>query len=294
MEKSTCVNVDKVYDWINIYNEIQECVEIPLGKIRSKGFTDCLCVNFKLTENYTREVLWENIDLKGVATTFSIKNASRNPMTVYVNDEMIGEIQPNDTFNATISNTKTIAVDSSSIAFGTTLEGCLNLTINYYFSNKKKQCIDPKEIFCYLSDIKGNRLSEKDGDMITCEEVKSEENRKFIRRPGFNLNKVRIKVSGYISFGIIIEGSECILCTIPFCLLETVLLCAPPGTELKFNICDLECINCGEFEVSGDCAYFIVSISYTLGVQSVTPVTIELESNSCNPRELYDKCFFNP
>lgn len=78
---------------------------------------------------------------------------------------------------------------------------------------------------------------------------------------------------------------------LPFTFLESVILCAPPGTYLVVRISGSSCTTMIRRNTEGNITGFAVSISVCQSIQTVAPVTIEVPASMCQPREpLHDKC----
>ncbi|MYL72488.1 hypothetical protein GLW00_16700 [Halobacillus litoralis] len=136
---------------------------------------------------------------------------------------------------------------------------------------------------CYLTNMEGIPV-----DAPTCEELQQQGGRENIEvlLPGGEqamLQIVRIKSEGYVVVEVGDEDSLCISEPIPFCFVETLILCAPDGTTVSCEVMEFECqpcVNCrdGEFE-SLD-----IQFNVCLSVQTEADVVIEVEAGFCQPR----------
>ncbi|WP_406945453.1 hypothetical protein ACJA3J_02845 [Halobacillus sp. SY10] len=137
---------------------------------------------------------------------------------------------------------------------------------------------------CYLTNMEGIPV-----DAPTCEELQQQGGRENIEvlLPGGEqamLQIVRIKSEGYVVIEVGDEDSLCISDPIPFCFVETLILCAQDGTTVSCEVMEFECqpcVNCrdGEFE-SLD-----IQFNVCLSVQTEADVVIEVEAGFCQPRE---------
>ncbi|HLS54330.1 MAG TPA: hypothetical protein VK031_10165, partial [Tissierellaceae bacterium] len=78
---------------------------------------------------------------------------------------------------------------------------------------------------------------------------------------------------------------------IPFNFFETALLCAPAGTNLLVKISNFDCLTFVTRNEAGEITDFGLNISICQSIQTVAPVTVEMEANLCNPRrEIIEHC----
>ena len=68
---------------------------------------------------------------------------------------------------------------------------------------------------------------------------------------------------------------------------ETVVLCAPHGTEINCEITNVDCRAhvIPSFHKNKDCIEVVIILSICQSIKSVDKVIIELKGTICNPRE---------
>ena len=83
------------------------------------------------------------------------------------------------------------------------------------------------------------------------------------------------------------KGEICLKCIFPFSEVETVVLCAPHGTEINCEITDVDCRAhvIPSFHNNTHCIEIVIILSICQSIKSVEEVIIELKGTICNPRE---------
>ncbi|RLQ97452.1 BMQ_0737 family morphogenetic spore coat protein [Falsibacillus albus] len=152
-------------------------------------------------------------------------------------------------------------------------------------------------IDCYLSDQQGLPLSQKGLASLVCEELMQSGGREDVAvmlpsGESVTLQKVNIIKRGYLVIEII--GSFlCVSEPIPFELQESVLLCAPEGTEITCDVTDFNCrtrFNCqNDRLVSLD-----IFMDTCQDIKALTDVVIAQTASFCQPRENFIKPTCSP
>lgn len=141
---------------------------------------------------------------------------------------------------------------------------------------------------CFLTDAAGNRLTPNSPIAVT--ETRDREDRPFIidgtevvlQNVAFQKTVyVVVEFSGLDGTTPFVEQSAPITLDIP----ESLFMCAPVGTDLVVRMSDIECsvrLNCtGTALTSVD-----VALNLCQSVQSVAGVTVEIEADFCQPRDI--------
>ncbi|RLQ97130.1 BMQ_0737 family morphogenetic spore coat protein [Falsibacillus albus] len=147
------------------------------------------------------------------------------------------------------------------------------------------------EVACMLTDASGNPVSLSNG--VTFEEIGERTSQQFVVDGALvTLQDVSWVKSLYVTLeftgvsGVtpFVVSSTPILFEIP----ESAFLCAPDGTDLLIRLTDFSCrtrVNCtGTTLVSVD-----VFINLCQSVQTFANVTIELEAEFCQPRDIINE-----
>ncbi|SES17915.1 hypothetical protein SAMN04487944_12212 [Gracilibacillus ureilyticus] len=92
------------------------------------------------------------------------------------------------------------------------------------------------------------------------------------------LQKVTVSKKGYITVQIWQKGKLCKIGTIPFQLVEELILCAPTGTHIECEVTDFMC----SAEITKDCIN--IEIRVCQQVKAVAEAIIEVEADLCQPR----------
>ncbi|WP_433749092.1 hypothetical protein [Falsibacillus pallidus] len=158
--------------------------------------------------------------------------------------------------------------------------------------------IEDLAVSCILTDASGNPVALSSPDAVTFEEIGTRTSQQFVVDGALvTLQDVSwIKsvyvvleftgVSGVTPF---IITSDPILFEIP----ESAFLCAPEGTDLLIRLTDFSCrtrVNCtGTTLTSLD-----IFINVCQSVQTFANVTIELEAEFCQPRDIINEQCPNP
>ena len=144
-------------------------------------------------------------------------------------------------------------------------------------------------VSCYLSDQDGIPIDPFDLSSLLCEEVRKINGRETIQvvlpsGEEVSLQRVHIRISGYIVVEVTFGTETCTSEPIPFCKYEQVVLCAPDGTEIECRVTDFRCSACIQCEND---IYQSVEINLNLcqSIQAVANTVINISSNSCLPRE---------
>lgn len=102
------------------------------------------------------------------------------------------------------------------------------------------------------------------------------------------LQRVDLLKQGFICIQFINHnGKTCLKCIIPFYEVDSVVLCAPQGTEINCTITDFNCKAHVIPSVSNDthCIEAVIILSICQNISSVADVVIELKGTICRPRE---------
>lgn len=174
---------------------------------------------------------------------------------------------------------------------------------------KLKECIQPnpqqetnsiccnfhdiKQTNCFLSDSQGNPASSENGCIIRCNELTSPNNRTNIQilTPDgklVTLQRVDLLKQGFVTVQFFNrKGQLCLQAVFPFAEVETVFLCAPPGTDIDCEITQVDCKAhllppIAEQSPSIEAA---INILLCQSIVSTADVKVELTGTACKPRE---------
>ncbi len=146
------------------------------------------------------------------------------------------------------------------------------------------------EVTCYLSNETGAPLPLNSEVVVT--ETAPREDRQFevdgvqvtLQRVTFTKTLFAvIKVSGVDPD----TGGQFLITSnpAPFTFIETAYLCAPPGTLLNVRISDFGCLTVIRRGTNDAIIAFGLSIFVCQSIQTFAPVTIEVASEFCMPRD---------
>ncbi|OIJ18551.1 hypothetical protein BKP45_19100 [Anaerobacillus alkalidiazotrophicus] len=147
---------------------------------------------------------------------------------------------------------------------------------------------DILSVTCFLTNEDGVSLNPLLPGSIVCQEISQLDGRKNVNTSLPNgdpitLQKVKIRKGGFIVLKIIGPETFCLSDPIPFNFIETVILCAPDGTELKCNVTDFECdaiLNCQDGLVTSVDLFFDICQS----IEMIGGVVIAIDGSFCKPR----------
>ncbi|WP_433750424.1 carboxypeptidase regulatory-like domain-containing protein [Falsibacillus pallidus] len=144
---------------------------------------------------------------------------------------------------------------------------------------------------CRLSDQEGNPIAP---EALNYQEISREDINVTLPSGGtVLLQKVRFILTGYIQFILVTTGSRCVSAPIMFTITETVIVCAPDGTDTDVRIDSLSCkagivcVGTGNAVASQAALKLAICASFF----STAPVVITLDAETCSPRGLIeDNC----
>ncbi|MGP4069441.1 hypothetical protein [Halobacillus sp. B29] len=135
-------------------------------------------------------------------------------------------------------------------------------------------------LVCYLTDELGETV-----ESITCRESGSREDVTVtLSGESVVLQRVSLINQGFVVVEISNDETTCITDPIPFCFVETLLLCAPDGTDIECKVTEFDCqacVNCQNGEFQSLDIFFDVCLS----VQTVVDTVFELPISFCVPRK---------
>lgn len=146
---------------------------------------------------------------------------------------------------------------------------------------------------CFLVDENGDPLPVN--AEIPVEEIGEREDRTFVIDGALvTLQRVtfvkplciRVEISGVAGTSPFVGLSDPISIDVP----ESIFLCAPEGTRLVVRLTDVECnvrVNCTGTEFDS----IDIALSLCQSIQTVADVTLEIEADFCEPRDiLVEQC----
>lgn len=270
-----CIQVLQVFDWINkpINIEIQKNLE------RKEFVKDEICGNIEIPCG-SNTFIWKlkgELSVSG-SVTICHETGCEN-MEVIINGKTIFILGKEEERTIKVNDLKSVEIRCK----GNKNENCMGkycLTLLYKLN---KSCFSPGgscKLVCFLSDECGNPK-----DSLECLEITQSTCRPNIKITLPNgkdliLQKVKILKKGFITIETIDKGKKCKICTLPFQILEDLILCAPLGTFVKCEINDFKCT----VYFTDDCKILNIKITFCQQVQMVAPVNVELSANLCVPR----------
>lgn len=270
-----CINTIKIFDWVVRPIELTLIQFIQASKNSVK---DCIKGNIYLPCGDS-DTLWKGSSSLQVSGTVTLFHASGcNELEVMINGELAFTIPSGQTRSMTFNNLQSVEVicpDGEGFCLG---NYCLDL--HYNLCNLPFDLKDCK-VVCLLSDAEGTPT-----ESVTCKELSREDI--DIRLPDYkvtSLQKVKLIKKGFVTIKFICRDKTVFLCTIPFCFLETFILCAPSETSIDCNVFDFSCkiklINQKEQSKSK----LVIMIHFCQEVKVYSNVTIGIKGDICKPRE---------
>ncbi|UED81522.1 DUF3992 domain-containing protein [Lysinibacillus sp. CD3-6] len=293
-----CVKVSKIYDWVNNSTVIKLREMIQLEQ---KKFDDYICCDFSVPSGQLeRTILWTTYGINQIGGSICInfKSGYGNILSVFVNGEKQAEVNEGSSFSATFTHLDSIEVQC--IGNTPNCHGEFKIMFHYHPGNdyKLNSPRDIKQTICYVSDCHGNPISSDSGSSITCKELTCSDNRECVhvtdeRGETILLHIVDFLVEGFICVQFMNnQGEICSKCIFPFSEVETVALCAPPGTEINFKVIDVNCrthiIPSSSFHNKTNCIELVIMLSICQSIYSFNKVIIELIAALCQPRKCTD------
>ena len=176
LSEKQCINVLKVFDWVNRFVNIKLKEALELKKIVKDNE---ICCDFSSPCDGTRTTIWTGMGLKNITGSFVIRYCTGcdGTMDVIVNGEKLSSLRLGQTFSATIDRLKTIEVQCNSEPKTGFCDG--NLKINVHFDPIDDD-LDLKNVICFLSDCEGNPLDPLKPESIDCEEISDPTDRRNV------------------------------------------------------------------------------------------------------------------
>jgi hypothetical protein len=268
-QKTHCIEVTKVYDWVNLKSDKQLAEKVCFEKC--KPFTDIICCDFQIPcKKITPTTLWTKAGIEHIDGTISIEYilGCGHPLTILINGNIVASLMEGQSFTATISDLQFVEL----LCQGNSIDAdfCLGefkITLHYQYEEMKLDCGSVK---CFLSDQYGHPI---DFCTIVCEEISK--NREPVQVGGNLLSRVAIRKKGFITVQLFDKtGGLCKVCTFPFTIIEHPLLCAPSGTRLE---CEIVQCSCKAYctPIMEQCVEISIFLSICQSIQSVAEVKIE-------------------
>ncbi len=147
---------------------------------------------------------------------------------------------------------------------------------------------DILSVTCFLTDEDGVPLNPLLPGSIVCQEIPQSDGRKNVNTSLPNgdpitLQKVKFRKKGFVVIKIVGPETFCLSDPFPFNFIETVILCAPDGTDLKCDVTNFECdaiLNCKDGLVTSVDLFFDICQS----IEMNRGVIIAIDGSFCNPR----------
>lgn len=293
-----CIKVPKIYDWINKTAFINLKEEISLDdKIES----DFLCCDFHVPcSSEKKTTLWTSSGIRRIGGSICISFCGCGPLEVFINDKKVSSVLDGNSYIATFSDIRSVEVlCKGSKNNETYCSGEFKITLHYdseiecHLSSYK----DVAYVDCFLSDCDGKPIMIDDRCNLDCHVLTLHDQRSDIhletKKGDITLQKVDLLKRGFVTVQVFNKKKQlCLQCIYPFSKVETVFLCAPPGTEIE---CEVTSVDCKAYLVPSThkkkCVDVIISLLLCQSIISVADVKIEVLANTCKPREeLMDKC----
>ena len=296
-----CVKVPRVLDWVNKSTVIKLKEIVHMEK---KKFDDLICCDFCIPcGELERTILWTTYGISQIGGSICInfKRGYGNILSVFVNGEKQADVNEGSSFSATFTHLDSIEVQCNEK--NVKADSCYGeFKIMFHF-HPNDDCNlnsikDIKKTICYLSDCHGNPISLNSGCLITCKELTCSEDRANVhvnneRGETILLQRVDLLKQGFVCVQFVNhKGEICLKCIFPFSEVETVILCAPHGTEINCEIIDVDCRAhvIPSFHNNPHCIEIVIILSICQSIKSVEEVIIELKGTICNPREDLNLC----
>ncbi|MGE7945976.1 DUF3992 domain-containing protein [Lysinibacillus sp. NPDC093688] len=291
-----CVKVPRVLDWISKSTVIKLKKFVHLEK---RTFDDLICCDFSvLCEEIERTMLWTTYGISQIGGSICInfKKGYGNVLSVFVNGEKLADVKEGKSFSGTFTHLESIEVqcNGENVEADSNCYGEFKIMLHFIADNYKINSInDIKETICYLSDCHGNPISLDNGYLITCKELTCSKNRvnvRIINELGETnlIQRVDLLIQGFVCIQFKNHiGEICYKSIFPFSEVETVAICAPNGTQIKYEITDIDCRAhvIPSSPNNSNCIEVVIILSICQSIKSVEKVIIELEGTICNPRE---------
>ncbi|MDQ0243035.1 hypothetical protein J2S09_000571 [Bacillus fengqiuensis] len=152
---------------------------------------------------------------------------------------------------------------------------------------------DIKRTKCYLSDSGGHPVSPNDACAIHCKELTSPNDRTNIQIMTplgkiVTLQRIDLLKQGFVTVQFFNrKGELCLQSVFPFSEVETVFLCAPPGTDIDCEVTQIDCKAhlIPPISEQSPCIDAAINILVCQSIVSTADVKVELTGTACKPRE---------
>ncbi|MGP4038682.1 DUF7948 domain-containing protein [Gracilibacillus sp. D59] len=145
---------------------------------------------------------------------------------------------------------------------------------------------DNPTVTCFLTDDQGNLLDPRLA--ISCQENRSAGDRENINvqlptGEEVVLQKVRVSKQGFVVVQLTGNNATCLTEPIPFCIVETLILCAPEGTTLNCEVTDVDC-HANLVCQNGLFQQLTIDLTICQSIQTQAEATTEIPARVCQPR----------
>ncbi len=142
-------------------------------------------------------------------------------------------------------------------------------------------------VSCFLTDQQGNTIDPTTPGAILCQEGLTPREDVRVTLPSgdqITLQKINVIKQGYIVIEVENPTVNCLSEPILFQSIETLILCAPEGTELRCNVTDFHC------QATANCRDNIftsldIFLEICQDIKVVTNTVVEMNASFCAPRE---------
>ncbi|WP_335872613.1 S-Ena type endospore appendage [Bacillus sp. 2205SS5-2] len=284
-----CINTKKIYDWVTspLKLDIEKMIRIEEEKA-----IDVACCHFNVPCNSEApSTLWTNIEVTNITGTFSIhyQDGCEGELDVLVNGNIIATINKGQEFCTTVSNIESVEIlCRGTVGSGTNCVGMMDIELVYKLADTE---VDLNKVNCFLSDNCGSPIHKNYIDHLDCKEITDPNHRENTSITIENGKKVTLQMislllQGFVTVELFDQNNKKILfCVFPFKQVESLLLCAPTGTEIKCKITDATCnVFFNPDRNVPNCFRVCISLHLCLNTFVETNVNIIISGKQCIPR----------
>ncbi|WLR51936.1 DUF3992 domain-containing protein [Bacillus tianshenii] len=290
-QSSHCIKVPKIFDWVSKPTLIKLREKIKLDE---KKASDYLCCDFHIPCGVEeRTTLWTSFGINKIGGSICIdfKSGCGGPLDVFINGKKEASVEEGSSFAATFSPLHSVEVVCSEP--GDRTDCCIGefkIILHYSPTN---DCEQIKHTNCFLSDRLGQPVSLNRRSSVTCKVLTPPEKRTNIQSIGpkgniTTLQRIDLLKQGFVTVQFLNKKGElCFQCVFSFSEVETVFLCAPPGTAIKCDIVEADCkaYVIPPIDKCSPCIEIVIIIELCQNILSVADVKVEVIGNICNSRE---------
>ncbi|WP_281657907.1 S-Ena type endospore appendage [Halobacillus sp. Cin3] len=225
------IQTEKVYDWITASLQFTKCLTISY---RDDVLIDEVCGNFSLA-NHSRQLLWQSLLTEPITGTIvlNLQQGDLSDLCIFINGKKINGRRGN-TFSRTVQNFESLEILRTK---DVVIRGKYCLDLNYILPQGKNELpFDCDAYTCFLTDAYCRKTGP---ESLTFREIGQRKEVPVLLPSGKKIILHEVTLCKEGSLGVKLPNG--CLCVCAFSQVEKLLLCAPPGTLIQYEVTSFSC-----------------------------------------------------